>query len=44
MIPEKFKYDGSLGIQYALGDHFVVGIFNNYYLLDEWSLGLTYFF
>jgi len=44
MIPEKFKYDGFLGIQYALGDHFVVGIFNNYYLLDEWSLGLTYFF
>lgn len=43
MIESKFKDDGFLGIQYALGDHFVIGLFNNYYLLDEWSLGLTYF-
>lgn len=44
MVNEKFKYDGFLGVQYALGNHFVVGLFNNYYLLDEWTLGLTFFF
>ena len=44
MVYEKFKYDGFLGVQYALGNHFVLGLFNNYYLLDEWTLGVTFFF
>ena len=44
MITQKFKYNVFLGAQYAIGKHFVVGIFNNYYLLNEWSLGLTFFF
>lgn len=44
MISEKFKYDGFLGVQYALGNHFVLGLFNNYYLLNEWTLGVTFFF
>lgn len=41
---KKFKYNKFLGIQYALGNHFVVGLFNNYYLLNEWTAGLTFFF
>tara|TARA_Y100000385_G_C12971671_1_gene584308 strand:+ start:250 stop:450 length:201 start_codon:yes stop_codon:yes gene_type:complete len=44
MVSEKFKYDSFLGVQYALGNHFVLGLFNNYYLLDEWTLGVTFFF
>lgn len=44
MITQKFKYNIFIGAQYALGKHFVIGLFNNYYLLNEWSLGLTFFF
>ena len=44
MIQEKHKYDSFLGAQYAVGKHFIIGLFNNYYLLEETSLGLTYFF
>lgn len=44
MVNEKFKYDGFLGAQYAVGNHFVIGLFNNYYLLNEWTLGVTFFF
>lgn len=44
MVQEKFKYNSFLGIQYAIGDHFVAGLFNNYYLLNEWTAGLTFFF
>lgn len=44
MVNEKFKYNAFLGVQYAIGDHFVAGLFNNYYLLREWTVGLTFFF
>jgi hypothetical protein len=44
LINKQHKSDMFLGAQYALGNHFVLGLFNNYYLLDEWSVGLTYFF
>jgi len=33
-----------LGAQYATESGFLLGIFHNYYLLDDLSLGLTYFF
>lgn len=44
LVVEKHKYNAFLGAQYAIGDHFILGLFNNYYLLNEWSLGLTFFF
>lgn len=44
MVIEKFKYNTFLGAQYALGNNFVIGLFNNYYLLKEWTLGVTFFF
>ena len=40
---EKFKYDGFLGIQYAFGKNAILGLFSNYYLLNEWTMGLVIF-
>jgi hypothetical protein len=40
---EKFKHDGFLGIQYAIGKSALIGFFSNYYLLNEVSLGLVIF-
>lgn len=40
---EKFKYDGFLGIQYAFGKNALLGLFSNYYLLNEWTMGLVIF-
>lgn len=38
------KSDSFLGAQYATKNGFVLGAFINYYLYNELSLGLTYFF
>ncbi len=38
------KNEGFVGFQYAVFDPLMVGIFYNYYLLHELSLGTTYFF
>lgn len=43
-ITQEEKSDGFLGAQYATSNGFLLGIFHNYYLFDELSLGLTYFF
>ncbi|MAZ47446.1 MAG: hypothetical protein CME65_02720 [Halobacteriovoraceae bacterium] len=43
-LTQKRKDDVFLGAQYALPFGLVVGGFYNYYLLDDLSLGLTYFF
>lgn len=40
---EKFKHDGFLGIQYALNKSFMLGLFSNYYLLNEWTMGVVIF-
>lgn len=40
---EKFKNDGFLGVQYALNKSIMLGLFSNYYLLGETSLGLVVF-
>jgi hypothetical protein len=41
---ERIKGEGFLGAQFAAGNHFVLGMFYNYYLLNELSVGLTFFF
>ena len=43
-IIQEDKSDSFLGAQYATNNGFLLGIFHNYYLFDEISLGLTYFF
>ena len=37
------KHDGFLGVQYAIGDHFILGLYQNYYLLNEVSAGIAFF-
>ncbi len=41
---EKDKSNTFLGAQYATKKGFLLGIFSNYYLYNELSFGLTYFF
>lgn len=43
-VTRKEKDAVFLGAQYSLPHGFVAGIFHNYYLLNDLSLGLTYFF
>ncbi len=43
-IQEKEKSDTFLGAQYATNNGFLLGAFINYYLINDLSLGLTYFF
>lgn len=43
-IAQEEKNDGFLGAQYATKNGFVLGAFINYYLYNELSFGLTYFF
>lgn len=43
-IIQENKSDSFLGAQYATQNGFLLGAFINYYLHDELSLGLTYFF
>lgn len=38
------KWDSFLGAQYATSNGFLLGAFINYYLQDDLSLGVTYFF
>lgn len=42
-ITEKFKYDTFMGAQYAFGKNALIGLFSNYYLLNEWTMGLVIF-
>lgn len=43
-VEKEDKNDSFLGAQYAFNSGIMVGGFWNYYLLDELSVGLTYFF
>lgn len=43
-ISKRLKDDSFLGAQYATNNGFLLGAFINYYLLDDISLGLTFFF
>lgn len=43
-IEKRFKSDTFLGAQYATKNGFLLGGFLNYYLYNELTLGLTYFF
>lgn len=43
-VTQEEKQDGFLGAQYATKNGFVLGAFLNYYLYNELSLGVTYFF
>lgn len=43
-ITQEEKSDTFLGAQYATKNGFLLGAFHNYYLFDEISFGLTYFF
>gem|GEM_PF-2223531 len=38
------KSFGFLGVQYAVSDKFLIGLFDNYYLLNEITVGVTMFF
>jgi|SaaInlStandDraft_5_1057022.scaffolds.fasta_scaffold67401_2 hypothetical protein len=40
---EKFKYDGFIGAQYALNKAILIGLYSNYYLLNELTMGMTIF-
>jgi hypothetical protein len=40
---EEPDFDGFLGVQYSLTKNIIVGIFSNYFLQNETSLGLTIF-
>lgn len=41
---QKEKWDSFLGAQYATSNGFLLGAFVNYYLQDDLSFGITYFF
>ncbi len=41
-VGKKHKSATFLGAQFATGN-FLFGLFHNYYLLDEWSFGITFF-
>jgi len=42
-VVERDKSAGFLGFQSALGNNFIVGVYVNYYLMNDLSFGLTYF-
>ena len=42
-VATKRKYNSFLGAQYSLSKNFMAGIFHNYYLLNELTVGLTLF-
>lgn len=44
LVSEEFKHETFASVQYAITPTVLVGVFHNYYLLREFSAGLTLFF
>lgn len=43
-IEQRRKYNRFLGAQYALGEYILIGLYHNYYLFNEVTMGISIFF